>query len=156
MHSRVAMLAAAGFLVQEFYHPLFGGESGIETSYEMTPSIFDGIAAIDMFPLMYVKPELDIWWYSITLGIFIAEGLRVNECWKDPRGAWSTNLQRLKDDHYPGDLGFDPLGLKPEDPDALREMQTKELQNGRLAMIGALGFLAQETITHEPWLSVYQ
>ena len=26
---------------------------------------------------------------------------------------------------------FDPLGLKPEDPEALKEMQTKELQHGR-------------------------
>merc|ERR1712188_120220 len=80
-----------------------------------------------MGPMMVTQPSLDIFWIALSVGIFAAEGIRVNECWKDPRGAWSTNLQRLKDDHYPGDLGFDPLGLKPEDPEALREMQTKEL-----------------------------
>jgi len=43
-----------------------------------------------------------------------------------------------------GDLGFDPLGLKPSDPEELRILQTKELQNGRLAMLAAAGFMAQE------------
>jgi Chlorophyll A-B binding protein len=50
----------------------------------------------------------------------------------------------LKTDYIPGDLGFDPLGLKPSDPTAFAEMQTKELQNGRLAMLAAAGFMAQE------------
>lgn len=49
-------------------------------------------------------------------------------------------------DYTPGDLGFDPLGLKPSDPEELLVLQTKELQNGRLAMIGAAGFLAQELV----------
>jgi len=51
----------------------------------------------------------------------------------------------------PGDLGFDPLGLKPTDPDELVAMQTKELQNGRLAMIAAAGFLAQEAASDTTW-----
>ena len=45
-----------------------------------------------------------------------------------------------------GDIGFDPLGLKPEDPEELNLMITKELQNGRLAMLAAAGFLAQEAV----------
>ena len=49
-------------------------------------------------------------------------------------------------DYYPGDIGFDPLGLKPEDPEELNLMITKELQNGRLAMLAAAGFLAQEAV----------
>lgn len=48
--------------------------------------------------------------------------------------------------HY---SGFDPLGLMPEDPEELAIMQTKELQNGRLAMIGAAGMLAQEAVNHQ-------
>ena len=38
----------------------------------------------------------------------------------------------LRDEYVPGDLGFDPLGLKPADPVAFKELATKELQNGRL------------------------
>ena len=58
----------------------------------------------------------------------------------------STQAGVLNEDYYPGDVGFDPLGLKPTDPEAFAEMQTKELQNGRLAMLAAAGFLAQELV----------
>lgn len=59
----------------------------------------------------------------------------------------------LVDNYYPGDIGFDPLGLKPADAKGFSEMATKELQNGRLAMFGAIGMLVQEQITHEPILA---
>ena len=49
-------------------------------------------------------------------------------------------------DRREGDFGFDPLGLKPDDPDELNELQTKEHNNGQLAMIGAVGMLAQELV----------
>jgi hypothetical protein len=50
----------------------------------------------------------------------------------------------LQDEYYPGDSGFDPLGLKPTDTGEFDVMITKELQNGRLAMLAAAGFVAQE------------
>jgi len=50
-------------------------------------------------------------------------------------------------DKLPGDLGFDPLGLKPKDPKAYMELQNKELSNGRLAMFGIMGMIAQEAVT---------
>lgn len=43
-------------------------------------------------------------------------------------------------------LGFDPLGLTPVDPAAFEKMAAKELNNGRLAMIGVAGFIAQELV----------
>ena len=46
-----------------------------------------------------------------------------------------------------GDYGFDPLGLKPTDATELAEMQTKELNNGRLAMIAIAGMVVQEGVT---------
>lgn len=52
---------------------------------------------------------------------------------------------------YPGDLGFDPFGLQPTDPDEFREMQEKELANGRTAMVAATGFIAQEAATGTTW-----
>merc|ERR1719222_339274 len=56
----------------------------------------------------------------------------------------------LQDGYYPGDVGFDPLGLKPDDPAEFDIMATKELQHGRLAMLAAAGFVAQELINHKP------
>jgi light-harvesting complex I chlorophyll a/b binding protein 1 len=53
----------------------------------------------------------------------------------------------MKTDRVPGDLGFDPLGLKPTDPEELKTMQTKELNNGRLGMLAAAGMIAQELAT---------
>jgi len=49
----------------------------------------------------------------------------------------------------PGDFEFDPLGLKPDDADELDELQTKELQNGRLAMLGIAGMVAQEMVEQQ-------
>ena len=46
----------------------------------------------------------------------------------------------------PGTSGFDPLGLKPSDPAGFKIMQAKDLQNGRLAMLAAAGFMAQELV----------
>ena len=57
--------------------------------------------------------------------------------------ATHTTLVSLDRTDYPGDLGFDPLGLKPADGAEFAEMQTKELQHGRLAMIGISGMVAQ-------------
>jgi len=47
----------------------------------------------------------------------------------------------------PGDLGFDPLGLKPKDEAEFKTMQTKELNNGRLAMIAYAGIIGKELLT---------
>ena len=57
----------------------------------------------------------------------------------------------LKADNYlPGDLGFDPLGLyKGSDADK-RNMQLKELNNGRLAMIAITGYAFNEAATKIP------
>jgi len=45
------------------------------------------------------------------------------------------------------DYGFDPLNIKPEDPEELKILENKELNNGRLAMVGAAGMIAQELVT---------
>ena len=62
-----------------------------------------------------------------------------------------TSFQRLRPAYYPGDLGFDPLNLKPDDAEELRIMQEKELSHGRLGMIAAAGFLAQEAVSGDTW-----
>ena len=61
-----------------------------------------------------------------------------------PEGSFA--FQQLNENYYPGDVRFDPLGLKPSDPEEFALIQTKELQNGRLAMIGAMGMIVQELV----------
>ena len=129
-HGRVGMLAAAGFLVQENFHPLFSGDGG---------------PAIEQIPAL--PPVM---WFLMTLGIGIAEAYRIQIGWANPYEK-PSNVQSLKPEYTPGDLGFDPLGLKPEDPEEFRIMQTKELQNGRLGMLAAAGFMAQEAATGRTW-----
>jgi hypothetical protein len=128
-HGRVGMLASLGFLVQEKFHPLFTADGG---------------PAIEQIPQL--PPAL---WFGMTLGIGICESIRIQAAFANPfEGAkpWS-----IKEGHTPGDIGFDPLGLKPTDPEEFKTMREKELNNGRLAMIAAAGFMAQEAVTGTTW-----
>merc|ERR1712193_572170 len=121
-HGRVGMLAALGFVVGENFHPLFGGDIDV-------PSY-----------LAFQQTPLQTFWPAVVFAIAIPEIFSVFT-FVSPFGGepWA-----IRADHYPGDLGFDPLGLKPDTPAELKEMQTKEINNGRLAMIGAAGMIAQE------------
>merc|ERR1719201_2847555 len=58
-HGRVGMLASAGFLVQEFFHPLFSADGG---------------PAIEQIPAL--PPFL---WVGLTLGIGICETIRIQK-----------------------------------------------------------------------------
>merc|ERR1712187_495617 len=60
---------------------------------------------------------------------------------------WNTVVTRKE--RLPGELGFDPLGLRPKDPDELKVIQTKEINNGRLAMLAVAGILMQELVTQQ-------
>merc|ERR1712124_25971 len=106
-HCRVAMLAALGYPLAEQFHPLFGGDIDTPsfTAFQATP--------------------LETWWGIAVFAVAIPEIFSVftfNDFSEEP---WS-----IRSDHKTGDLAylgtFDPLGLKPEDPAELKEMQTKE------------------------------
>ena len=56
-------------------------------------------------------------------------------------------LWTIRSDYENGDLGFDPLGLKPTSAAEYKEMATKELNNGRLAMFAIAGMIGQELAT---------
>ena len=74
------------------------------------------------------------------VAIGLAESFRVAVGWATPTG---TGFNNLKEEYAPGTLGFDPLGLLPEDDEELRVMQTRELNNGRLAMVSQAENLPQ-------------
>lgn len=141
-HGRVAMLAVVGYLVAEHVHPLFNG------------AVF-GPANTHLTQVQEVAPFFFAW---LVTSIGSAEILRALNGWESPRKAITENndldfegktwFAKLNDNYYPGDIGFDPLGLKPTDAAEFAQMQTKELQNGRLAMIAAIGMMVQEQVTH--------
>merc|ERR1711990_317241 len=124
-HARLAMLASVGIIVGENYHPLFGGDIDV-------PSY-----------LAFQQTPLQAFWPAVVFAIAIPEIFSVLSFEPVPGGKrWS-----IRSDHDSGNLGFDPLDLKPTDADELKEMQTKELTYGRFAMLGAAGMILQEVMT---------
>jgi hypothetical protein len=127
-HGRVAMLASLGYLIAEQFHPLFGGDIDVPSlkAFQATPLQSYWAIAVGI-PVFLAIPEV--------FSVFTFEPPTSGKFWE------------IKKDHEPGNLGFDPLGLKPKDPKGLKEMQTKELNNGRLAMIAFAGMVYQEVAT---------
>jgi len=123
-HGRLGMLAALGFIVGENFHPLFGGD-------------------IDGPGLKAFEANQDIANFEsdALFVIFLVEMVSLMFTFNTKAtGAFYT----MTDAHVPGGLGFDPLNLKPKDPEEFKNMQTKELNNGRLGMLAAAGIIAQE------------
>eukprot|EP00613_Pedinella_sp_CCMP2098_P049970 CAMPEP_0171836132 /NCGR_PEP_ID=MMETSP0992-20121227/11389_1 /TAXON_ID=483369 /ORGANISM="non described non described, Strain CCMP2098" /LENGTH=231 /DNA_ID=CAMNT_0012452073 /DNA_START=82 /DNA_END=777 /DNA_ORIENTATION=+ len=135
-HGRVAMLAALGFLVGENFHPLFG---------------LDGKEILGIDSLTEVRYVFPQFFELLAVGIAAVEINRANIGWNAPSDP-NAGVNLLREDYYPGDIGFDPLGLKPTDADEFNAIQTKELQNGRLAMLAVAGFVAQELVDGKPIL----
>merc|ERR1719230_1880143 len=123
-HARVAMLASLGYVVAEQFHPLFGGAVD-------TPSF-----------VAFQQTPLQTFWPVVVALLAYVENGAIGK-FKNPDG---ESLWQLQDNHEIGDLSFDPAGFKPKDPAALKNMKTKELQNGRLAMLGIAGMVAQELV----------
>ena len=129
-HGRVAMLAAVGFVVGE--------------QVEGSSFLFD--ASVSGPAITHLTQVPTPFWTLLVIGITNAELYRARRGWVAPTDVPADQPGLLRTDYVPGDLAFDPLGLKPTEPGAFLEMQTKELQNGRLAMLAAAGFMAQELV----------
>jgi hypothetical protein len=127
-HGRVGMLAAVGFLV---------GEKVEGSSFLFDASVHG--PAINHLPQVPVP-----FWVILAATIARFETDRARVGWVPPDECPVDKPGLLRKEYIPGDLGFDPLGIRPKDPEAFRVMQTKELQNGRLGMLAAAGFMAQE------------
>jgi len=126
-HGRICMSASLGFLVAEKFHPLYGGDIDV-------PSAFAGKDA-----------RLSTFWAALFVAAAGVEASGLS------RGSWQWvgGDNTLNSDAEPGDVGYDPLGLLPEDPEELEEIQNKEILNGRFAMISLLGMVAEELVTGE-------
>ena len=138
-HGRVSMLAVVGFLTQENFHFLF-----VEPDKDIGPAIRH---------LDEVRQVSPAFFEGLGFVIACAELYRSQRGWLNPTANGLGDYPRLlSQEYYPGDIGFDPLGLKPKDADEFAEMATKELQHGRLAMLAVAGFVAQELVDGSPIL----
>jgi len=139
-HARVAMLAAAGILTAERWHPFFNSPDG--TALEQAG---------------YILEKYPAFWFSAGLVMSAVELLRAAKVFKNggTKGKYifrpySADALTLKDGVEPGDLGWDPLGIKPEyyeGEGGFLERQNQEINNGRLAMLATMGILVQEALT---------
>ena len=133
MHGRVAMMATVGYLIQENTPTIAYGFD--------TPTIANNqIPEVPLFGVMF----------PFFLAINIAEALRASKGWVEPG---MGPLFTLRENYYPGDLGFDPAGLKPDKAEDFANMQTKELSNGRLAMLAVAGMCVAELVNGKPVLA---
>ena len=125
-HARLAMLAAAGWPISELADKKLANAFGMAPlvdAADRAPSVLNG-------GLGKVSPA---YWAVCLLGAAAIDVYGLT--------------QKSKDGYFPGNLGFDPLGLYPKDEAGQMRMQTTEIKNGRLAMIAITAFAFQEFVS---------
>jgi len=140
-HGRVAMLASLGILAGEGW-----GKFGLFENRIEGPAIYHFQQIQELWPSF---------WLAILFSVSIVELYNVNtgwESWQEKEAA-GENFSALKKDYINGDLNFDPLRLMEDKPSGEKKMTEKfvtirncELNNGRLAMLGVAGMIAQEVV----------
>jgi len=130
-HGRLAMLAAAGWPVSELLQPIISkaiSAPDLLAAGEKAPSVLNG--GLDRInPLFF-------------MGIIVFTGTVESLAF----GAAS-----IENGRQPGDLGFDPLSLyRGKTEDVKRDLELKELNNGRLAMLAITTFAISEFVTKAP------
>jgi hypothetical protein len=127
-HARLAMLAAAGWPLSELFDAplakLIGMKPLVDAS-DRAPSVLNG-------GLGKVSP---LYWILclVAAGLIDVYGI--------------SKGRSNAPDYFSGNLGFDPLGLYPQDQEGKMRMQTTEIKNGRLAMIAITAFAVQEAVS---------
>jgi len=134
-HGRLAMLAALAWPVQELLHPVISRALRdpilLTETGGRSPSVLNGGLEQGTIPIFL----------AATAALIAAVDLK------------SLKLKEEQGDAYiPGDFGFDPLNLLPQNAsiEQKRDIMTKELNNGRLAMMAVLAYVVQEKVTGLP------
>merc|ERR1712019_68118 len=117
-HGRVCMSSSLGMLVADKFHPIFDNWNEGPFVSSMQ-SHFSETAVKNFWPAFWI----------MTAGHELA----------------TTFADYDGKEEF--DYGFDPLNLRPEDPEKATEYKTMELNHGRWAMFCAAGIIAQELVT---------
>ena len=129
-HGRLAMLASVGWPLSEIYHPYLSklvDKVDILSINGKVPSVLNG-------GLDKVNP---VFFMAIIVFTATLESVGINKVYDE--------------DTIPGDLGFDPLKLYVDkDPKTKRDLELKELNNGRLAMLAITYYAISEFASNIP------
>ena len=129
-HGRLAMLGSVGWPLAEIYHPYISNlmnKENLLTSSGKVPSLLNG--GLDKInPVFFMAIII----FTATLD--------------------STSIAKNYNiDSIPGDLGFDPLNIYTKNNVKNKsELELKELNNGRLAMLAITYYAISEFITNTP------
>mmetsp|Transcript_9594 Transcript_9594/g.12546 ORF Transcript_9594/g.12546 Transcript_9594/m.12546 type:complete len:247 (+) Transcript_9594:103-843(+) len=130
-HARVAMLAVLGWITPEFYH--FPGNEDVG---------LDAFAETNPFKALSSVPAAGLW--QISAAIFAIEFWRIKNVIRGDREPGDLNLGQKGD--------INPFGFNYDDEEYFA-MQTREIKNGRLAMVAIIGMFLQCNVTGKGLIS---
>lgn len=137
-HGRLAMLAALAWPVQELFNPVLSRVLR-EPNYlaqigGKSPSVLNGGLGLGPVP------------YTIAAFALLIAAVDI----------YSIQLKKEVGENWlPGDFGFDPLKvLGGASLEAKRDMQEKELNNGRLAMVAITTYVIEEFLGKAPVIAL--